>query len=254
MGKQQKFKEVRREERLEASEHVRPSVRVYVVGALFLVGAGILGWRFLGDKSGQIKNTPEVSVAVSSGASPVDIPMQTNAKKTQTAVMETSKGAITLELYGEAAPKTVENFIKLTKEGFYDGTKFHRVIPVFMIQGGDPNSKDDDPSNDGQGGPGYDFADETNPRSLGLSDAEIAELKGEGYAYTYDVQSLPVDPGYLAMANRGPNTNGSQFFIVTQSPQRHLYGKHTVFGKVVSGMEVVGKIVQGDEVKKVVVE
>jgi len=245
---------MRREERLQALEHDGPSVRVYIVGALLILGAGILGWRFLGGEKEQAQKIPETSIVVSPGASSVNIPMQINAKKTHTVAMETSKGAIVLDLYADNAPKTVENFVKLAKEGFYNGTKFHRVISDFMIQGGDPNSKDDDPSNDGQGGPGYDFADEINPRSLGLSDAEIKQLEDQGYVYDYDLQSLPVDPGYLAMANRGPATNGSQFFIVTQSPQRHLYGKHTVFGKVVSGMEVVGKIAQGDVVKKVAVE
>ncbi|MDO8558522.1 MAG: peptidylprolyl isomerase [bacterium] len=171
-----------------------------------------------------------------------------------TVLLETSRGKIEIELYHGVAPKTVENFVKLSREGFYNGTKFHRVISDFMVQGGDPNSKDNDPSNDGQGGPGYSFADEINPRSLGLSDAQIQQLEAQGYVYDYGVQSLPVDPGYLAMANAGPNTNGSQFFIVTTKPQMHLYGRHTVFGKVVEGMDVVLKIEQGDVVKKVTVK
>lgn len=131
-------------------------------------------------------------------------------------VMHTNLGDITVELFAEAAPKTVENFLKLSKSGFYDGTKFHRVIKDFMIQGGDPNSKDDDWSNDGMGGPGYAFEDEINPHK--------------------------VVRGALAMANAGPNTNGSQFFIVTADATPWLDGKHTVFGKVVEGMNVVDKI------------
>ena len=126
-----------------------------------------------------------------------------------TAVMTTSEGAIELELFGDDAPKTVENFTKLAGEGYYDGLIFHRVIPDFMIQGGCPRG-------DGTGGPGYSFEDEFNDH--------------------------PVARGYLAMANAGPNTNGSQFFIVTTEAAPWLDGKHTVFGRVTSGMDVVDAI------------
>ena len=125
------------------------------------------------------------------------------------ATMQTSQGAIELELYGDDAPKTVENFVKLSRDGFYDGVIFHRVIPDFMIQGGDPTGT-------GSGGPGYQFEDEFNDH--------------------------PVERGALAMANAGPNTNGSQFFIVTADACPWLDGKHTVFGRVTSGMEVVDAI------------
>jgi cyclophilin family peptidyl-prolyl cis-trans isomerase len=123
-----------------------------------------------------------------------------------TAVMNTSKGDITLKLYESDAPKTVDNFVKLSREGFYDGLIFHRVIKEFMIQGGDP-------SGDGTGGPGYTFEDEINNHKI------VA--------------------GTLAMANSGENTNGSQFFIVTEKEQPHLDGKHTVFGEVSGGMDIV---------------
>src|SRR5262252_2935945 len=126
-----------------------------------------------------------------------------------TATMQTNHGAIELELYDADAPKTVENFVKLSREGFYDGVIFHRVIPDFMIQGGDPTGT-------GSGGPGYQFEDEFNDRK--------------------------VERGALAMANAGPNTNGSQFFIVTADACPWLDGKHTVFGKVTSGMDVVDAI------------
>lgn len=139
-----------------------------------------------------------------------------NFKNMTKATLKTNFGNIELELYGEDSPKTVENFVKLAKSGFYDNTKFHRVIPDFMIQGGDPNSRDDDWSNDGMGGPGYQFADEFN--------------------------SHKIVRGTLAMANSGPNTNGSQFFIVTASATPWLDGRHTAFGKVLSGMDVVEKI------------
>lgn len=132
------------------------------------------------------------------------------------AILKTNFGDIQVEFYGAESPITVTNFIKLAQKGFYDGTKFHRVIPNFMIQGGDPNSKDDDWSNDGMGGPGYKFDDEFNSEKL---------VRGS-----------------LAMANSGPNTNGSQFFIVTAEATSWLDGKHVNFGKVVKGMDVVLKI------------
>ena len=161
------------------------------------------------------------------------------------AIMHTNMGDIKLELNSDAAPKTVENFISLSKSGYYDGTKFHRVIQDFMIQGGDPLSKDEDPTNDGTGGEsiwGDKFEDEINARSLGLSDEQIVALESEGYKYREDLISLKVDVGSIAMANSGPDTNGSQFFIVTEQAQPYLDGRHTVFGKVLEGMDVVRKI------------
>lgn len=180
-------------------------------------------------------------------------------------VMETTHGDITLELYAKDAPKTVENFLKLSKEGFYDGLKFHRVISEFMIQGGDPNSRgtagvdfvydaNDNPNNlpiAGTGGPGYSFGDEINPWSLGLSDSLINSYESAGYVYNKDLTSHQMTVGALAMANSGPNTNGSQFFIVTVADQPHLNGKHTVFGQVLEGQEVVQGMQQGDEIVKV---
>lgn len=134
------------------------------------------------------------------------------------AILKTNMGDITLELFSKDALNTVANFLKLAREGFYNGTKFHRVIPDFMIQGGDPNSRDDDWSDDGRGGPGYTFEDEINQHKL---------VRGS-----------------LAMANSGPNTNGSQFFIVTADATPWLDGKHTNFGRVTAGMDVVEKISQ----------
>jgi len=130
-----------------------------------------------------------------------------------TAVMHTNHGDITIELFDEDAPKTVENFKKLAGDNFYNGVIFHRVIKDFMIQGGDPTGT-------GRGGPGYTFEDEFN-------DHKIVR-------------------GALAMANAGPNTNGSQFFIVTTDAAPWLDGKHTVFGQIVDGMDVVDKI-EGSE-------
>ena len=147
--------------------------------------------------------------------------MQIDPKKKYTASMNTNKGIIEIELYPEHAPKTVNNFVFLIKEGFYDGVSFHRVIEDFVIQGGDPTGT-------GRGGPGYSFED---------------ELKGN---------PLKHERGIISMANSGPNSNGSQFFI-THSPQSHLNGKHTVFGKVVKGLEVVDLIQQGDKMELVTV-
>ncbi len=172
--------------------------------------------------------------------------------KTYKVSMKTDAGVIQLGLYSAVAPKTVDNFITLAKKGFYDGIKFHRVVPGFVIQGGDPLSKTNDPRT-GSGGPGYQFEDEINPKALGLSDAEIKVLESQGYKYDFSLPSLQMEVGALAMANAGPDTNGSQFFIVSDSPQPYLNGKHTVFGKVTDGMDVVKKIKQGDVIQSVVV-
>jgi cyclophilin family peptidyl-prolyl cis-trans isomerase len=138
-------------------------------------------------------------------------------KKKYLAILETDKGNIILELFSEKTPVTVNNFIFLAREGFYDGTIFHRVIPDFMAQGGDPTGT-------GRGGPGYRFADEFHP-------------------------SLKHDkPGVLSMANAGPGTNGSQFFI-THVPTPHLNSKHSVFGQVADGMDVLLSIPERDPMK-----
>jgi len=164
--------------------------------------------------------------------------------------METARGNIELELYPSVAPKTVLNFLSLAEKGFYDGTKFHRVIADFMVQGGDPLSKTDDPAV-GTGGPGYAFEDEINPKSIVVPDEVIKKYEAAGYQYNYNLKSLPNNVGALSMANAGPNTNGSQFFIITTKDQPFLNGKHTVFGKVTKGMDVVLKIKQGDVIKKI---
>ena len=144
---------------------------------------------------------------------------QIDPKKVYRVTIETNRGIIELELSPHHAPKTVNNFVFLVREGFYDGVIFHRVISDFVIQGGDPTGT-------GRGGPGYQFED---------------ELKGN---------PLKHERGAISMANSGPNTNGSQFFI-THSPQPHLNGKHTVFGKVVNGQDVVDAIQQGDRMERV---
>ena len=134
-------------------------------------------------------------------------------------IVKTDKGDIEGVLYPGKAPVTVANFLNLAKRGYYDGLKFHRVIPDFMIQGGDPTGT-------GSGGPGYRFEDECTP-----------ELKHD-------------KPGIFSMANAGPGTNGSQFFI-THLPTPHLNGKHTVYGSVTKGQDIVNAIAQGDKIKSI---
>jgi peptidyl-prolyl cis-trans isomerase B (cyclophilin B) len=148
--------------------------------------------------------------------------MSIDPKKTYVVTFETSKGKIVADLFAKDAPKTVNNFVFLARDGFYNGTTFHRVIADFMIQGGDPTGS-------GRGGPGYRFEDET---------------KGSPHKH---------QPGSLSMANAGPNTNGSQFFI-THVATDWLNGKHTIFGLVKSGKDIVDSIKQGDQVLKVLIE
>jgi peptidyl-prolyl cis-trans isomerase B (cyclophilin B) len=148
--------------------------------------------------------------------------MQIDTDTTYHATLETDKGAIELDLHPEHAPQTVNNFVFLAREGFYDDVAFHRVIDGFMIQGGDPTGT-------GRGGPGYTFNDEL------------------------DDNPLTHEKGVISMANAGPNTNGSQFFI-THDRQPHLDGKHTVFGEVTDGQDVVESIEQGDAIQSVTIE
>jgi peptidyl-prolyl cis-trans isomerase B (cyclophilin B) len=148
--------------------------------------------------------------------------MNIDTARKYSATFDTSKGSIVCDLFAKDAPKTVNNFVFLAREGFYNGTVFHRVIADFMVQGGDPTAS-------GRGGPGYKFEDET-----------------KGNPNKHKV-------GSLSMANAGPNTNGSQFFI-THVATDWLDGKHTVFGAVTSGQDVVNKIQQGDQIKSVTIQ
>ncbi len=148
--------------------------------------------------------------------------MMIDSSKKYTATFDTTRGSVVVDLFVKDAPKTVSNFVFLARDGFYDGTVFHRVIPNFMVQGGDPTGT-------GTGGPGYKFEDET---------------KGNPNKHKR---------GTLSMANAGPNTNGSQFFI-THVVTDWLDGKHTVFGEVRSGQDVVDSIKQGDKLNAVKIE
>ncbi len=199
---------------------------VPVVCALVLILGGY--WLFASRKGNDVKNTQETTLG-SSGVATVDTsPVKTGAvmqttekdinkaetnKKIMYATLNTNKGNITLELFTDATPETVANFVKLAESGFYNGTKFHRVIKGFMSQGGDPLTKDDSKMAQwGTGGPGYQFKDEIAPTNSNQINT-------------------------ISMANAGPNTNGSQFFINAQNNDS-LNTKHTVFGKVIEGADV----------------
>lgn len=196
-------------------------ISIFIVAVVVISGI----WFFARDKnteslnkelgeSSNVSETPEVKDIINADNEKI-------IKQMTSATLKTNKGDITIEFFEKEAPKTVANFLKLAKEGFYNGTKFHRVIKGFMIQGGDPLTKDDSKINLwGTGDPGYKFADEIDAKSA---------LYTTGYK-----------KGIVAMANSGPNTNGSQFFIMTEDyPLPPLY---TIFGKVASGQEVVDKI------------
>jgi len=156
-------------------------------------------------------------------------------KVLKSATIVTDKGNIEITFFSKDTPRTVENFVLLAKRNYYNGTKWHRVEPGFVIQGGDPLSKDNDPNNDGQGGEsawGGKFADELNPDTPSYKRGYMA--------------------GTVAMANSGPDTNGSQFFIVL-ADQPEMPKKYTIFGKVKSGMEVIKAIVKGDVIKQIII-
>lgn len=190
-------------------------IPIFVVVLFILVG-----WFVFQNNSSKKEevniNSPEVKTDVEAKAK-TPAPSDNQKDKIMTATLHTNKGDITIEFLNDLVPNTVENFTKLAGSGFYDGVKFHRVIKGFMIQGGDPLTKDDSKADFwGTGGPGYKFNDE-----LGAENRN--------------------DIGTISMANAGPNTNGSQFFINTAA-NNFLDGKHTVFGKVTTGMDVVTAI------------
>jgi peptidyl-prolyl cis-trans isomerase B (cyclophilin B) len=189
---------------------------IWIIGAIVVIAGIILTLGLTGVikmPSQESASTPDPK----SLKSPIPIVIDLNKK--YTATIKTAKGDIVLELYAKDAPVTVNNFVSLAKKGFYNGLTFHRIIPGFMAQGGDPTGN-------GTGGPGYKFQDEFSQRTHVT--------------------------GSLSMANSGPNTNGSQFFIC-YAPQPHLNGKHTVFGQCTSGMDVLNKLVNGDKMTEVVI-
>lgn len=185
------------------------SITVPVIAALVLIGLVLT--LFI---TGAIKMPAQQPKSYNS-----PVPMTIDVNKKYTALIKTAKGDLALELYPQDAPVTVNSFVTLARKGFYNGLTFHRVIPDFMAQGGDP-------SGTGTGGPGYKFQDEFSSRTH--------------------------QAGSLSMANSGANTNGSQFFIC-YTPQPHLNGKHTVFGQLTQGMDVLKKLVNGDKMNEVII-
>jgi peptidyl-prolyl cis-trans isomerase A (cyclophilin A) len=212
--RQRQLEKLARRRAEERSRRRRQRMLIGVVaGAIAVTGIGLAAWAFLGGDDqeapaaeSEAAPTPEEEDAMQ-GAPPE---MQLDDEADYRATMETSQGTVVLDLYEDLTPITVNNFVALARDGFYDGLIFHRVIEGFMIQGGDPQG-------DGTGGPGYTFED------------EIVD------GITFE------EPGLLAMANSGPDTNGSQFFI-TVAPTPHLDGLHTIFGRVIDGMDVVRSV------------
>ena len=217
MGKAQKIKEQRKMERLQKEDRkkrLKKSLLVYGLVVFISVGLALGASYFyqsLTAPKNEIKSYKKGDKMYSQAPD-----MQIDINKTYIAKFETSLGNFEAELFAKDAPKTVNNFVVLARDGFYDNLIFHRIIKDFMIQGGDPEGT-------GMGGPGYQFEDEFNENKLVR--------------------------GVLAMANSGANTNGSQFFIVTADKTEWLDGKHTAFGKIISGLETVMKIesVETDE-------
>ncbi len=164
------------------------------------------------------------------------------------AIIRTNRGDFEIDLYERSAPKTVNNFVFLADEGYYDGVSFHRLIRDFLVQTGSRMTLDNDPDNDAIDDPGYFFEDEINWDSLGLSSAKRDELQRAGYSNDQGIQSRRLEKYSVAMANAGPDTNGSQFFIIladnSDSRLDVLQGRHTVFGTVVSGFQVLDTINQ----------
>ena len=183
-----------------------------LIGLFQIVGITLIGVTLLSVSCGTSPPKPETYSAPP--------PMVIDTSKQYIAIIETEKGNLVLELFAKDVPITVNNFVFLAGEGFYNGTTFHRVIPGFMAQGGDPTGT-------GMGNPGYYFADEFTEHT------HVA--------------------GALSMANSGSDTNGCQFFI-TYTPQHQLNGKHSVFGQLIEGMDVLEKIKQGDTIKRIIIE
>lgn len=216
----------------------RTGIIVVVLVALVVIAIGVA----IAKTTDAAEETPTTTQEVISPAAMSTTPTTVNDwKSAQYALLTVPQGRIVIELFPDAAPKTVTNFVTLANRGYYNKLLFHRIVKDFVIQGGDPNGN-------GSGGEsiyGDTFADEINPQSLDLPEDKIALYQElYGYSYRSDLSSIKITKGVVAMANRGANTNGSQFFIVTGDIDGQLDGKHTAFGKVVEGQEVVDRLNQ----------
>lgn len=242
MGKAEKNKEQRKVEKIER-EQKKKQKRILIfkysltviLSALFTTGMVYSYSRWYPENKWP-KNRPVKVINVDNKANYDKEPEMTiDVEKKYFANFETSEGNFKIELLAKNAPKTVNNFVYLSKEKYYDGLIFHRVIEDFMIQSGCPKG-------DGTGGPGYEFEDEVNGKMVGLTDEDLVQAAAAGYEFNDTLETIMLDQGVLAMANRGPKTNGSQFFIITADSTPWLNGRHTPFGRVVEGMDVVLKI------------
>lgn len=258
MGRKEKLKNQRKAEQKVMEVSREESHKKGKVFALLLLLACLAAYEINialhRDQIAQSSNQPDDPATVSTASTPAgevkgeaiapDVATSTEAATTpataaaQLVLMETDKGAIKLELYAADAPKTVENFLKLSRAGFYDGIRFHRIEPGFVIQAGDPVTK-------GEVGKDFVYDRKNNPQNL-----PVAGTGGPGYSFEDEINSHKNVVGALAMANSGPDTNGSQFYIITEKDQPSLDGGYTVFGKVLEGMDVVLKMQQGDRILK----
>ncbi len=211
---------------------------VIAVAALLVTLIGVAIAKMTDEKSNE-NNTSQNQTIVQSSSEPVASSEEKDWQSAHFALIVVPQGKIVVELFPNAAPKTVTNFVTLANRGFYNNLIFHRIVKDFVIQGGDPNGN-------GSGGSsiyGETFEDEINAKSIGVPEDKIA-LYQELYGYKYrdDLQSMKITKGVLAMANRGANSNSSQFFIATADLNGQLDGKHTAFGRVTEGMDVVEQL------------
>jgi len=252
LGKAQKFKEQRKVERQEQQTkkkknfYIRSGATIifcafFTYGMLYSYGHWYpeKWWpkKAVKEAKTESKATSTEKQANKTGEKKYDKApiMNIDVNKQYTAKFETNLGNFSVELLAKNAPKTVNNFVFLAKDKFYDGLIFHRIIKDFMIQGGDPEGN-------GSGDPGYKFEDEINAKALGLSTDVIKSNEEAGYKYSDTLETIKLEKGVLAMANSGANTNGSQFFIITKDKTDWLDGKHTPFGRVTEGLDIVLKI------------
>ena len=198
-----------------------------------------------------LKDEEQVNTTIAPSLSQTSNPIESEETIPTESIVtfETNLGSIKIGLFDKNAPNTVVNFLELVDKKYYDDTTFHRLVPKLLLQGGSRNTINDEPTDDSKGGPGYTISDEINWDSLNLSPEKRNELTSLGYVSNQNLQSVNMDKYFLAMAGNGPNTSGSQFFIIlggkNESKVKELEGKYTVFGKIIEGQSIIDKIAQG---------
>jgi cyclophilin family peptidyl-prolyl cis-trans isomerase len=242
MGKAEKIKEQRRIDKMEKEKKLKQKrILIFkysltvVLSAFFTTGMVYSYNRWFPENQWPKNRPVKIKNTDNKPSYEKEPEMTIDVNKTYFASFETSEGNFKIELLAKNAPKTVNNFVYLARENYYNGLIFHRVIEDFMIQSGCPKG-------DGTGGPGYEFEDEINGKMVGLTDDDLVQAAAAGYKFSDTLETIQLGQGILAMANRGPNTNGSQFFVVTAESTPWLNGKHTPFGRVIEGMDAVLKI------------